>query len=78
MRAQVEEFYAEHKDRPFFPALKQFMTSGPVIALQLRKVNAVADWRALMGPTVTATARASAPQSLRALFGTGARLGALS
>ena len=49
------------------------MTSGPVIALCLAKVDAIKGWRELMGPTDSNKARESAPKSLRALFGTDGR-----
>jgi len=44
-------FYAEHKERPFFPALIEFMTSGPVVVQVLEGEDAVAKNRALMGAT---------------------------
>ena len=44
-------FYAEHKERPFFPALVEFMTSGPVVVQVLEGDNAVARNRELMGAT---------------------------
>lgn len=44
-------FYAEHRERPFFPALIEFMTSGPVIVQVLEGENAVATNRDLMGAT---------------------------
>lgn len=44
-------FYQEHKARPFFPALIEFMTSGPVIVQVLEGENAVAKNRELMGAT---------------------------
>ena len=44
-------FYAEHRERPFFPALIEFMTSGPVIVQVLEGENAVALNRELMGAT---------------------------
>ncbi|WP_439101124.1 nucleoside-diphosphate kinase [Congregibacter sp.] len=44
-------FYAEHKERPFFPALIEFMTSGPVVVQVLEGENAVATNRDLMGAT---------------------------
>ena len=44
-------FYAEHKERPFFPALIEFMTSGPVCVQVLEGDNAVAKNRELMGAT---------------------------
>jgi nucleoside-diphosphate kinase len=48
---QAEGFYAEHKGRPFFPALVAFMTSGPVMVQVLEGENAVAKNRELMGAT---------------------------
>ena len=44
-------FYAEHRERPFFPALIEFMTSGPVIVQVLEGENAIATNRDLMGAT---------------------------
>ena len=44
-------FYAEHKERPFFPALIEFMTSGPVVVQVLEGENAIAKNRELMGAT---------------------------
>lgn len=44
-------FYAEHAERPFYPALIEFMTSGPVVVQVLEGENAVALNRELMGAT---------------------------
>ena len=44
-------FYAEHKSRPFFEDLMEFMTSGPVIVQALEGENAIASNRELMGAT---------------------------
>jgi len=44
-------FYAEHKERPFYPALVEFMTSGPVVVQVLQGENAVLKNRELMGAT---------------------------
>lgn len=44
-------FYAEHRERPFFPALIEFMTSGPVCVQVLEGENAVLRNRELMGAT---------------------------
>jgi nucleoside-diphosphate kinase len=44
-------FYAEHRERPFFPALIEFMTSGPVMVQVLEGEGAVARNRELMGAT---------------------------
>ena len=66
----VEGFYREHYGKPFFPALKRLMTSGPAVALILESTDAVARWRTVMGPTNSETARVEAPESIRARFGT--------
>lgn len=50
-REQAEGFYAEHRARPFFPALVDFMTSGPVTVQVLEGEGAVAKNRELMGAT---------------------------
>ncbi len=44
-------FYAEHRERPFFPALIEFMTSGPVVVQVLEGKDAIAKNRELMGAT---------------------------
>lgn len=48
---QAEGFYAEHSERPFFPDLVAFMTSGPVVVQVLEGENAIARNRELMGAT---------------------------
>lgn len=50
-KQQAEQFYAEHKERPFYPDLVTFMTSGPIVAIVLEGNNAVAKNRELMGAT---------------------------
>src|SRR6188474_834667 len=50
------EFYAIHKERPFFGELVDFMSSGPIVAAILEKENAVADFRTLIGATNPANA----------------------
>ena len=50
-RAEAEGFYAVHRQRPFFPDLVAFMTSGPVLVQVLEGDNAVARNRELMGAT---------------------------
>jgi nucleoside-diphosphate kinase len=45
------EFYAVHRERPFFGELVEFMSSGPIIAAILEKENAVASFRTLIGAT---------------------------
>src|SRR6185436_5298223 len=50
-KTKAEEFYAVHKERPFFGELVSFVTSGPVVVLALERDNAVKAWRDLMGAT---------------------------
>jgi nucleoside-diphosphate kinase len=50
-RAQAEEFYAVHRERPFYNDLVEFMTSGPVIIQVLEGEDAIARNRELMGAT---------------------------
>ena len=47
----AEEHYEEHKDKPFFSDLVSFITSGPVVAMQVEGENVVAQIRNLMGAT---------------------------
>jgi len=74
--ASVEEFYAEHLEKEFFPQLKSFMTGGNCIALALSRVGAISMWRGLIGPTNSETAKAEQPRSLRGLFGTDGTMNA--
>ena len=55
-RAQCEEFYAEHRERPFFGELVAFMSSAPVMLLCLQGKGAIAKNRELMGDTKPAEA----------------------
>ncbi|MDR9374178.1 MAG: nucleoside-diphosphate kinase [Schleiferiaceae bacterium] len=55
-RVEAETFYAVHKERPFFPDLVDYMTSGPIVAAILEKDNAVDDFRKLIGATDPAQA----------------------
>ena len=65
-RQKAEEFYAEHKARPFFGELVDFMTSGPVLLMALSGEGAVMKNREIMGATDPAKA---APGTIRAKHG---------
>ena len=54
--AQAKDFYAVHKERPFYDSLVSFMTSGPVVVQVLEGDNAVAKNREVMGATNPADA----------------------
>ena len=50
-KSSAEGFYAVHKERPFFNDLVTYMTSGPCIPIALERVNAVEEYRKLIGAT---------------------------
>ena len=53
---EAENFYAVHKERPFFGSLVSFMTEGPVVVLVLESADAIKKWRDTMGATNPANA----------------------
>lgn len=55
-KEKAGEFYAVHKERPFYGELVEFMSSGPIVAAILEKENAVADFRKMIGATNPAQA----------------------
>jgi nucleoside-diphosphate kinase len=65
-KSKAEEFYAEHKARPFFGELVSFMTSGPVMLMCLQGEGAVLKNREIMGATDPKKAN---PGTVRAKFG---------
>ncbi|XP_078536640.1 thioredoxin domain-containing protein 6 [Lissotriton helveticus] len=67
-REMAEEFYKEHKGKPFFEQLVDYMCQGPSLMMILSKENAVEEWRSLMGPTDPEEAQSTAPDSLRSKF----------
>lgn len=62
---QAGNFYAVHKERPFYKDLVNYMSSGPIVAVILEKKNAVEDFRTLIGATDPTKA---APGTIRNLF----------
>jgi len=66
-KEDAEEFYAIHKDRPFYGELTDFMSSGPIMAMILEKENAVEAYRNFIGATNPAEA---AEGTIRKKYGT--------
>ncbi len=66
-KEEAMQFYAVHKERPFFQGLTDFMSSGPIIAAVLEKEDAVLSYRSYIGATNPADAE---PGTIRALYGT--------
>jgi nucleoside-diphosphate kinase len=65
-RSTVEEFYAEHQGKAFYPALVDYIISGPVVAVRLERQDAVRRLRELIGATDPAEA---ATGTVRFLYG---------
>lgn len=55
-RGTAEEHYGEHRDKPFFAELVDFITGGPVVVAKVTGDGAISVWRDLMGPTDPADA----------------------
>tara|TARA_Y100000768_G_C23743346_1_gene570407 strand:+ start:155 stop:556 length:402 start_codon:yes stop_codon:yes gene_type:complete len=66
-REKAEGFYEVHKERPFFGELVDFMSSGNCVVLSLKRENAVAKWREVIGAT---NPEEAVEGTIRALFGT--------
>ncbi len=66
-KERAGEFYAVHKERPFYGELVEYMSGGPIIAAILEKDNAVADFRTLIGATNPADA---AEGTIRKIYAT--------
>jgi nucleoside-diphosphate kinase len=66
-RDTAEEHYGEHREKPFFGELVDFITGGPVVVAKVTGEDAIACWRTLMGPTDPVEA---APGSIRGDFAT--------
>ena len=62
---QAQDFYAVHKERPFYNSLVESMTSGPIVVAVLQKENAVEDYRKIIGATDPAKAEEG---TIRKLF----------
>lgn len=71
---EAEGFYAEHRGKPFYEGLIEFMTSGPIIVLALEGENAIERYRELMGPTNSPEA---APGTIRRDYGENNRRNAV-
>lgn len=64
-KAQAQEFYSVHKERPFYGELVDFMSSGPVVAAIIEGTNAISTTRMMVGATKSFEA---APGTIRGDF----------
>ena len=68
----ARQHYAEHVEKPFYPHLESFITSGPVVALVIEGIESISVMRTLMGST---NGRESAPGTIRGDLGMSRRMG---
>jgi nucleoside-diphosphate kinase len=73
-KQQAESFYSVHKGKPFFEGLIEFMTSGPVVVMILRRENAVEQFRKLIGSTDPSKAE---PGTIRKLYAVSTQMNAV-
>ena len=73
-RTEAEGFYHVHRERPFFPSLCEFMSSGPCLTMVLERENAIAHLREIMGATDPAKA---APGTIRKDFASSLQANAI-
>lgn len=66
-REMAETHYGEHKGKPFYEDLVNFITSGPVVAMVVEGENAIGEWRKMMGAT---NPKDAAPGTLRGDYAT--------
>ena len=66
-RGTAETHYGEHKGKPFYEGLVNFITSGPVVAMVLEGEGAILEWRKMMGAT---NPKDAAPGTIRGDFAT--------
>ncbi|KAM6293783.1 nucleoside diphosphate kinase homolog 7 isoform 3-T3 [Porphyrio hochstetteri] len=68
-KKEAADFYVDHQSKPFYNELLQFITSGPIVAMEILGDDAVCKWKTLLGPANSAAAQTDAPDSIRANFG---------
>ncbi|NXP70164.1 NDK7 kinase, partial [Ramphastos sulfuratus] len=68
-RKEAADFYVDHQSKPFYNELLQFITSGPIVAMEILGDDAVCKWKTLLGPANSAVAQTDAPDSIRVSFG---------
>lgn len=73
-KPQAQDFYAVHRERPFYDGLVEFMSSGPIIAMILSRNDAVEEFRKLIGETDPSKAEEG---TIRKIFATSLQMNAV-
>ncbi|CAI2376977.1 unnamed protein product [Moneuplotes crassus] len=69
-KATAKIAYEDITHHDYYPAFQDYITSGPILAMRLRRLDAISHWRKVIGPTDSEKARETHPDTLRALIGT--------
>ncbi|XP_051636994.1 nucleoside diphosphate kinase 7 isoform X1 [Manacus candei] len=70
-RKEAADFYVDHRAKPFYHELLQFITSGPVLAMEILGDDAVSKWKAIVGPANPTATETDTLDSIRENFGHG-------
>ncbi len=73
-KPQAQDFYAVHRERPFYDGLVEFMSSGPIVAMILSRNDAVEEFRKLIGETDPSKAEEG---TIRKIFATSLQMNAV-
>ncbi|NXS20339.1 NDK7 kinase, partial [Mystacornis crossleyi] len=68
-RKEAADFYADHRAKPFYHELLQFIMSGPILAMELLGDDAVSKWRAIVGPANPTATESDTLDSISESFG---------
>lgn len=69
-KATSKAFFEDIVHKEFYPAFQDYITSGPIVAMRLKRLDALNRWRQVVGPSDSEEAREESPESLRATMGT--------
>uniref|UniRef100_H2ZR10 DM10 domain-containing protein n=1 Tax=Ciona savignyi TaxID=51511 RepID=H2ZR10_CIOSA len=68
-RADAAKLYEEYQSKPIFNSILDYMTSGPIVVMEIMGSNVIDTWMKMLGPSDPAQAKISEPNSIRAMFG---------
>ncbi|XP_070798857.1 nucleoside diphosphate kinase homolog 7 isoform X2 [Pituophis catenifer annectens] len=68
-RGEAMDLHADHQSKPYYNELLEFITSGPVVAMEILGDDAIGRWKQLLGPANSVVARTDAPNTIRGRFG---------
>lgn len=67
-KAKAKVFYSDHFDKDYYPPFADFICSGPIIGMNLARIDAIRHWKKVTGPRSLEKAKVEFPESIRARF----------